>query len=295
MNEIFASETFAELLKQLQQFACSDDVTAWPRNQIAAMTAVGVMTWDVPHEWGGLDFQPLDQNEGLRLLATSCLVSTFILTQRSAAVRRIATSENVAAKQKLLPGLLSGEIFATVGISHLTTSGRHLKAPLVAAERSGNGFLLTGTVPWATSATQADHLVTGGTTSDGREILACVPTDRAGLEVKSPVQLMGLNASQTGAVSLQQVRVESDELLHGPVAGVMQQGTGGGAGAIGTSALALGAAEGTLRRFSEEADRRPDLREFVDPLRAECQQLTGDLRLAALGTHPAGEGASTLR
>ena len=77
------------------------------------------------------------------------LVSTFILTQRSAAVRRIATSENETAKRSLLPGLLSGDIFATVGISHLTTSGRHLKAPLVTAEPTDDGFLLTGTVPWA--------------------------------------------------------------------------------------------------------------------------------------------------
>ena len=294
MNDIFLSAQFCELLERLRTLRCDDSVAAWPRDQIAAMTDCGVMTWDVPTDHGGLDLDPVDQIEGLRLLASACLVSTFILTQRSAAVRRIATSENESAKQSLLPRLLSGDIFATVGISHLTTSGRHLKAPLVAVEPADDGFLLTGTVPWATSATRADYLVTGGTLPDGREILACLPTDRSGMEVQSPVQLMGLNASQTGAVVLRKVRVDATDLLHGPVMGVMSQGTGGGAGSIGTSALALGATAGTLRRFAEETIRRPELCEFVDPLQADCDNLTEELHLATLGTHPAGDAAVEL-
>jgi alkylation response protein AidB-like acyl-CoA dehydrogenase len=287
MSDLFTSASFLTLLTDLQQSICEESVDAWPREQLAAMARAGVMQWDVPVEWGGLDFGPVEQIEGLRLLASSSLVSTFIWTQRSAAVRRIAASDNQTAKKHLLPRLLSGDIFATVGISHLTTSGQHLKTPSVSALPDADGFVLSGTVPWATSATQADFLVTGGTLPDGLEILVCLPTDRQGLEVQAPITLMGLNASQTGAIVLKNVRVDRMDLLHGPIVGVMRSGTGGGAGSIGTSALAVGAATGTLRQFAKESQQRSDLAEFVAPLTAECERLTADLTAAALGTETA--------
>ncbi|MEZ6130946.1 MAG: acyl-CoA dehydrogenase family protein [Planctomycetaceae bacterium] len=292
MNDLFTSNTFADLLTTLRRLECEDSVNAWPHQQLNAMTAAGVMTWDVPTSFGGIDLSPVDQVQGLRQLAACCLVSTFILTQRSAAVRRIATSENSDAKQTWLPELLAGNIFATVGISHLTTSGQHLKSPRVTAEPVGDGFILNGVVPWATGATMADLLVTGGTLPDGREVLVCLPTRRPGVSAQPPVELLGLNASQTGTVTLDNVDVEAAELLHGPLEGVMRHGTGGGAGSIGTSALAIGAAAGTLRQFSEEADKRPDLREFTQPLQDECNRLTDDLLMAASGTHPAGDAAA---
>lgn len=290
MNDLFKSSKFLSLLDELQQSTCEDSVDAWPRQQLQAMANAGVTAWDVPVEWGGLDFGPTDQVEGLRLLASRCLVSTFVWTQRSAAVRRIATSANTTAKQHLLPRLLSGEIFATVGISHLTTSGQHLKTPLVAAKKEGAGYLLSGIVPWATSATQADYLITGGALinsdgeASGQEILVCLPSDRVGIDVQSPLALMGLNASQTGAIKLDSVRVDAVDILHGPMEGVMRSGTGGGAGSVGTSALAIGAASGSLGQFANEVERRPELAEFVEPLMAECNRLTADLNAAALGT-----------
>lgn len=287
MSDLFTSSEFAALLTELQNSTCEESVDAWPRQQLSAMAKAGVTAWDMPAEWGGLALNSADQTEGLRLLSSSCLVSTFVWTQRSAAVRRIATSDNDTAKQHLLPRLLSGEIFATVAISHLTTSGQHLKAPLVTATQDGDGFVMSGFAPWATSATQADYLVTGGTLDDGRQILACLPTDRQGIDVQQPVSLMALNASQTGAVQLNNVRVNAADLLHGPIEGVMRSSTGGGAGSVGTSALAIGAATGSLRQFTKETERRPDLAEFVDPLNAECDRLTADLQAAAAGTNSA--------
>ena len=292
MNEIFTSESFHSLLDILRQQPCEDFVEAWPGDHLQAMARAGVMTWDIPVEWDGLDLQPTDMLEGLRLLSSACLVSTFILTQRSAAVRRIATSDNEVAKQLLLPDLRDGKIFATVGISHLTTSGQHLRAPLVQVTETDGGFELSGTVPWATAATQADYLVTGGSLSDGRQILVAVPTDRDGLKVQSPVALMALNASQTGAVTLDRVSVREAEVLHGPVEAVMRQGTGGGAGSLATSALAVGVTAGVLRGLAVETEKRSDLNDYLFPLQEESDQLLADLRLAAQGASPDGDNAA---
>ena len=90
--------------------------------------------------------------------------------------------------------------------------------------------------------------------------------------------LMGLSSSQTSIVELQNVFVGEDDILHGPIERVITSGTGGGAGSLGTSAVAIGTALGTLRNFREEADRRPELAEFVDPLQTEVSFLTTALR-----------------
>ncbi|GAB5441581.1 MAG: acyl-CoA dehydrogenase family protein [Fuerstiella sp.] len=291
MTDLLSSESFQRLLSRLQELAYPDDVHAWPGQQLSAMADAEVTRWDIPVQYGGLDLGPVDLLEGLQQLASACLVSTFVWTQRSAAVRRIATSPNEAAKEKLLPALRDGSLFATVGISHLTTSGQHLQQPLVQASETDDGFVLNGLVPWATGATRADRLVTGGTLSDGRQILAALPTSQPGVDVQSPVQLMALNASQTGAVKLNDVEVFAEDVLHGPVEKVMQQGTGGGAGSLGTSTLAIGATSGSLRQLSDEATRRPELQEFVTALTDDRDSLAAQISQAAAGTHPAGENA----
>lgn len=292
MKDVFKSADFCSLLDTLRQLPCDDLPHAWPSQHLAAMAGASVTTWDIPTEFDGLDLSPEDMLEGLRFLASANLVATFVLTQRSAAVRRIATSSNDFARQQLLPKLLSGEIFATVGISHLTTSGQHLKKPLVQATETDNGFELNGLVPWATGATKADYLVTGGELEDGRQILVAIPSDREGLDVQPPSRLMALNASQTGAFNLNHVAVSAAEILHGPVDAVMRQGTGGGAGSFGTSALAIGAAGGTLQQFAVEASKRSELNEYIAPFQAEHDQLLSDLRLAVTGNHSVGSNAA---
>lgn len=292
MSDLFTATAFQDLLTNLQQQPWPDDVEHWPRTRIDAMATAGVMTWNLPREWGGAELSSEDMLEGLRQLSSACLVTTFILTQRNAACGRIVSSTNQHARQRLLPDLCSGKIFATVGISHLTTSRQHVKTPPVQVSETASGFCLNGTIPWATSATQADYLVTGGQLPDGRQILAAIPTDRPGLDVQPPVRLMALNASQTGAVQLNDVEISRDEVLHGPVPAVMKQGAGGGAGSLGTSALAVGATWSALRQFGEEAARRPDLHEFLEPLQEECRQLTESLRQAVRGVHPRGEAAA---
>jgi alkylation response protein AidB-like acyl-CoA dehydrogenase len=110
--------------------------------------------------------------------------------------------------------------------------------------------------------------------------------------VNAPVEMMALNSSQTGSVQLTDVEVSQDEILHGPVEGVMQQGSGGGAGSLGTSVLAAGTTEGMLRHLREEMNRRPDLGEFVEPLTQETSNLVDQIRLAAAVNHPSGASAS---
>src|SRR5262245_59792113 len=83
-------------------------------------------------------------------LAAACLTTTFILTPRNGACQRIAASPNETLKTQLLPRLARGELFATVGISHLTTSRQHLRLPAVQVSETGRALQFHGEVPWVT-------------------------------------------------------------------------------------------------------------------------------------------------
>jgi alkylation response protein AidB-like acyl-CoA dehydrogenase len=138
-------------------------------------------------------------------------------------------------------------------------------------------YIFDGTVPWVTGAKEADFIVTGGTLDDGRQVLAAIPTTLKGLTVQTPVNMLALNASQTGPVRLENVSVEPHWLIAGPVPEVMKTGVGGGAGSLTTSALAVGAAAGSLARLAIEAENRPDLEESHRLLSIEQQILSSDM------------------
>jgi alkylation response protein AidB-like acyl-CoA dehydrogenase len=283
MSTVVAHDAFQTLVRTLHEIPEPDSAEQWPAAQMELLAEAGGYRWNIAKEFGGDGVGTAELVEIYRELASGSLLTTFILTQRNAACQRIESSTNRALAGKLLPALCRGEIFATVGISHLTTSRQHLSAPsLTVSEIPGTTeYLLNGSVPWATGANVADVIITGGTMVDGREILAAVPCRREGVRVLPPVALMGLSSSQTSTVEMNGVRITEDEILHGPVARVMSASASGGAGSLGTSALAIGTAQGSLKMFAEEVDRRPELAEFFMPLEAEAHDLARQLHDAA--------------
>lgn len=273
------------LLEQLADLspALEPDDSAWPAGQLQRLAEAGVLGWVIPHEYGGTDVSPRELAEGYVELASACMTTAFVLTQRNGACQRIAGSDNQSLKAELLPPLCRGEMFATVGISHLTTSRQHLARPALRVEQDGGEYVLKGFAPWVTGANHADVVVTGGTLDDGQQILAAVPADLPGVSVKSPPRLLALNASQTGAMEFENVRITADRLIAGPVEEVMKRGTGGGTGSLTTSAVAVGATRGTLGHLQRESANRPTLSDIYDALFSEWQSLRDDLLDSAAG------------
>ncbi len=276
--------SFDELLKKLAATVLDVDASqTWPTQQFNWLAGSGVLGWVIPEEYGG---QPVSESEcvtGYERLATACLTTCFALTQRNGACQRIVGSSNEEIKAELLPRLASGESFATVGISHLTTSRQHISKPMVRVEQQGDHFILNGMIPWVTGAIAADHIVTGGTCNDGLQVLIAMPCDLDGISIRSKVELMSLTAAETTSIDLNNVRISTKYLLAGPVEGVMSQGVGGGAGSLTTSTLALGVSVRSLALLQEEAERRPDLKENVSMFEREVELLRDDVSKASLG------------
>ncbi len=280
--DMLKNTRFEQALESLEQLSASlEQNQEWPDKQLQELGDAGVLGWVIPPEWGGFGVSDAELMRGYQRLASACLVTTFVLTQRNGACQRIAGATNSELKAELLPPLARGEIFATVGISHLTTSRQHIRKPAVQASHSNGRIVLDGEVPWVTGAKYADYIVTGGTCEDSKQVLVAVPTKVTGLSVAEPAKMLALNASQTGAVHLDNVELDHRMLIAGPIENVMKQGQGGGAGSLTTSALAIGAASRCIDRIKEESGRRPDLVEFHDSLADDLQLLVDDLGISS--------------
>ena len=244
-------------------------------------------------------------------LASGCLTTAFVMTQRSAALRRIETSENEYARNKLLAAIRSGNSFATVGISHLTTSRRHLSQPPLRATKVSSGWVLDGFSPWVTGGYYADWLVIGAVEDDHivgaqvppkpKELLFSIPRDRTGVIVEPSSDLMALNASSTGPVRFENVAVVHEELLHGPIANVMETsnrkattvgspGTGSGPGGLQTSALAIGHAAQAIEYLLRESQVREDIRNVAEGLQSQWRAMFDELTQMNRGIGPQDQG-----
>ena len=273
-------DTFSELLKKLHTAAPNlAEPDAWPSEQLSAMSDAGVLGWLVPPEFDGSDITPSELVAGYEKLAAAWLTSVVVLTQRNAAIQRLVRSPNFELKESLLRALVDDSLFATVGISHLTTSRQHWKQPTVRVEDTDGGFVLNGDIPWVTGADRADVIVTGGTLGDGRQLLVALRMNSEGVVVQEPATLLALNASRTASIQLKEVFVPESDLVARPVEEVMKV-AGGGAGSHTTSALAVGHSVAAVKLLRGEAETRPELLEIVEPFETELAELQAALRAA---------------
>jgi alkylation response protein AidB-like acyl-CoA dehydrogenase len=270
------------LCARLAELAPALDVDdAWPAEQLRLCGKAGVFEWFIPTEYGGQGWSEADVLHGYVKLAAACLTTTFVITQRTGAMQRIAAGHSDTARDALLPDLIAGRTFATVGISHLTTSRQHLARPVLRAEERSDGFALDGYSPWVTGAEFAQHIVLGATLADGRQILVAVPADLPGVRIDRSPKLVGLSASHTGPVHLDRALVPRKWLLAGPVHEVMKQGVGARTGGSQTSALAIGLATAAIQYLRQQSAARSDLADPAESLAEERDGLlTGMLQLA---------------
>lgn len=269
-------ERFDDLFRSLFRDVLAED--DWPQARLDVLGCEGVLGWTVPTEYGGTEVGDLWLIEGYESVTAACLTTSFILTQRNAAIQRIANSTNSALKQRWLPELCSNRIFTTVGISHLTTSRRHWQQPTVRAQAVSDGFVVSGEVPWVTGAEFAEFIVIGAVLTDGLEVLLAVATSLPGVDVQTPARLLALNGSRTATVTLRDVFVENGQLIAGPSDQVLKLAGVAGSGSFTTSAIAVGHARRTIELFRAEAERRVDLRPIADGFEAELEAARRALR-----------------
>ena len=259
------SPALKELCASLHQLAIDLEIPEenglckWPKIQLDLCAKYGVFKWFLEEKDGGFGWSDQDLALGYLALGSACQTTTFVITQRTGACQKIAQSLNDYARSQLIPNLLIGAHFSTVGISHLTTSKQHLGQPVLRAVKTQKGFMLNGFTPWVTGAAHADTIVVGAECQDGRQIIMVVPTHIPGVKIVPADQLVAFSSSQTSRVNFEEVEVDIKWLLVGPARNVMGRRIGGQTGGYQTSTLALGLARAAIEFILGESQTREDL------------------------------------
>jgi alkylation response protein AidB-like acyl-CoA dehydrogenase len=81
----------------------------------------------------------------------------------------------------------------------------------------GDGFVIDGAKSFASGAGDSDMLVVSANRqSDGKLVVAAIPTPRAGIEVVGDWDNMGQRQTDSGTVNFRRVRLEPSEILASP-------------------------------------------------------------------------------
>ena len=219
----------------------ANDATGFSRDlwkQFAEMGFTGIL---IPEADGGLGLGHVEAGVVLEEIGRNLSPSPFLTT----AVAAVAALKGTAQRERWFPGILSGETVAALAIDE---RAKHGDAIAMKAERSGNGFKLTGAKQFVAHGHVADLLIvaarTAGSPEDDEGVtLFAVPKDAANLTA-DPQRLA--DASLAARMTFDGVEVDADAVIGEVDGGRSVLNALLGAGRTGAAAEMLGVGGGAM-------------------------------------------------
>ena len=232
----------------------------WPA--VRKMGPLGLLGMTVPEEYGGSGVDAISAAIAIEELGWGCGSTALAIAAHNglgcAPIARFGSEEQ---KKKFLPGVTSGNNrLAALALTE-PGAGSDLRGGVrTKAEKAGAEWVINGSKAWITNASIADYIITlvrtdlrGGSHSLSMII---VPTDTPGLTIHPPEKKMGLNGSQTNALTYENVRVPLSYLLGEEGHGLRQTLATLDGGRISIGALAVGLAQAAFERARDYARER---------------------------------------
>ena len=232
----------------------------WPA--VRKMGPLGLLGMTVPEEYGGSGVDAISAAIAIEELGWGCGSTALAIAAHNglgcAPIARFGSEEQ---KKKFLPGVTSGKNrLAALALTE-PGAGSDLQGGVrTKAEKAGAEWVINGSKAWITNASIADYIITlvrtdlrGGSHSLSMII---VPTDTPGLTIHPPEKKMGLNGSQTNALTYENVRVPLSYLLGEEGHGLRQTLATLDGGRISIGALAVGLAQAAFERARDYARER---------------------------------------
>ena len=195
--------------------AAVDASGKFPRAQVDALAAAGLLGLTVPAEHGGGGAGPREAADVVRELGSVCASTAMIVTMHYAAVAALTA----AGHKETLSAVAAGPHLSTLAFSE-TGSRSHFWVPLSTAALAGPGgrtVALNASKSWVTSAGQADSYVWSSRpvseAAAGPMTLWLVPGAADGLTVAGPFDGLGLRGNASAPVSAVDVRVPLADML----------------------------------------------------------------------------------
>ncbi len=178
----------------------------------AETASMGWQAMAIPEEYGGAGFSFLELAVLLEEMGRAVFPAPFLSTVVMAA-NTILLAGSEAQKQAWLPGIAAGDTIVSVALTE--PSGRwDASGVTLAAERDGDGWVLSGTKSYVLDGMAADVMVvvarTGGEGPDGITLFA-VPASTEGV-VRVPQDAMD-QTRPMAEVTFAEVRVDADAVI----------------------------------------------------------------------------------
>lgn len=266
-----AGQTERELAEAVRDWAAS------LTSRIADAEREGALPADVIHDLGELGVLGMGVPEEDGGLGASTVVFALVLEELAAAWPSLAVGVSVNSgivagsivrygtreqRARWLPRLMDGSGLGAFALTE-ASSGSDAASLRASARRDGDGWVLNGRKHFITNAKYAPFVIAFarvGTAEDGRPHAGItafiVPTDAPGVSLGPSDQKMGLLASDTSALVLEDARVGADAVLGevGKGFGIALAGLDGGR--IGIAAQSIGISRAVIERAITYARER---------------------------------------
>jgi len=230
-----------------------DRTKHFPRDVIAELGKLGFLGMTVPEEWEGMGLDSVTYLMALEEIAAGdASVSVSMSIQNAIPATMLVRHGTPAQRERWLKPLARGEILVGFALSE-PDSGSDPASMRAQAVRADGGWVLNGLKAWATNGGTADLMMVMVRTDppDARRgakgiSTFIVPTNTPGYRAGKPEDKMGLRASNTTTVALEELRLPADALLGDEGMGFVYSMEGLDAGRLGIAAQAVGIARRAL-------------------------------------------------
>jgi hypothetical protein len=184
---------------------------------VKKVAAQGYLGAIVPQEYGGAGLDYFSYGLVVEEIGRGdSAIRTVISVQTSLVCSGIVKFGTEEQKQKYLPKLCSGEWLACFGLTEPDT-GSDAANQKTRARKTDSGWVINGAKMWISMGNYAKLAVIFAQTDPelGHKGIACflVDTDQPGYKAQTIEHKMGLHASDTASISLEDVEVSDEDML----------------------------------------------------------------------------------
>lgn len=237
-----------------------DKTKQFPTEIFKKLGELGMLGLPFPEEYGGAGADTISfaivTEELSRACASTGITYSAHISLGGAPINLFGTEEQ---KQKYLAPICTGESMGAFGLTE-PNAGSDAGGTQTTAKEENGEYVINGSKCFITNASYAKHLALTAITGENngtKEISAIiVPTDAAGFTVIDNYEKMGLNASNTTELVMENVRVPAENLLGKKGHGFKQFLITLDGGRIGIGAMAVGVAQAAYEKALQYAQER---------------------------------------